>query len=295
MTTQEILKLANSVLHYTLLTVNDTPITLASLLVFLFVFCSLVVGTKLLTRTVELRLLRRFSLDKGSEYAIIRIIRYTLLVLAAVFSFQFIGLSLGGLAVLFGFLSVGIGFGLQNITSNFVAGLILLFEQPVKVGDRVTIGQFEGDIIDINMRATTVQTLDDRTIIVPNSQLVEREITNWSYGNRKVRLRIDVGVSYNSDLDTVLNALQEVARENPDVLDFPQPLVRFVGFGDSSWNLYLAGWIQDSERFYQVQSDLHCAVVRTFRKYGVEIPFPQRDLHFRTPFPQTETSETVSP
>ncbi|MFW5893848.1 MAG: mechanosensitive ion channel family protein [Verrucomicrobiota bacterium] len=294
MTATDIFQLANSVLHYTLITVNNTPITLASLLVFICVFCGLVLAVKLLTRTMEQRLLKRFNLDKGSQYAIIRIIRYALLVLAAVFSFQFIGLSLGGLAVLFGFLSVGIGFGLQNITSNFVAGLILLFERPVKVGDRVTIGQFEGDIIDINMRATTVQTLEDRTIIVPNSQLVEREITNWSYGNLKVRLRIDVGVSYSSDLDTVMTALQEVARENPDILDSPKPLVRFVSFGDSSWNLFIAGWIQNSESYYRVQSDLHCAIVRKFRERGVEIPFPQRDLHFRTAFPQTETNETLS-
>lgn len=292
MSWQDIVGVVNQVFNYKLLTLNDTPITLVSLLVFAVVFGGLAVAVRVATRMIEQRVLTRFTLDTGSQYAISRIIYYVLLVLAIVFSFQFIGLSLGGLAVVFGFLSVGIGFGLQNVTANFVAGLVLLFERPVKVGDRVTVEGFEGDILNINMRASTLQTLDDRTVIVPNSEFVEKVVTNWSHGDRKVRVRVNVGVSYGSDLDTVLDALHSVAKANPEVLDDPDPYVRFIGFGDSSWDLYLACWVRDSDNYYKVLSDLHCSIVREFRARDVEIPFPQHDLHFKTPFAQTETTET---
>jgi small-conductance mechanosensitive channel len=209
------------------------------------------------------------------------------MIVGAFVAFQFVGIDLSGLAVIFGLLSVGIGFGLQNVTSNFVAGLILLFERPIKIGDRVSIGDTEGDITAINMRATTIRSLRNITIIVPNSEFISQQVVNWSHGDPKVRLDVEVGVSYQSDLDMVLQCLEEVARESPDVLKEPAPEVIFLNFGDSSWNMQLRVWLANPYDYYRIRSLLNQAIVRKFRENQVEIPFPQRDLHVRSsiPFP----------
>ncbi len=207
------------------------------------------------------------------------------MITGTIISFRFVGIDLSGLAVIFGLLSVGIGFGLQNVTSNFVAGLILLFERPISVGDRITVGNEEGDVTAINMRSTSIRTLSNITVIIPNSEFVSAHVVNWSHGDPKVRLEIPVGVSYSSDLDTVIKALEEVASEHPEVLKAPKSDVLLRKFGDSSWNMELRAWISDPKRHPVITSELNCAIVRKFRKYGVEIPFPQRDLHVRSPLP----------
>jgi small-conductance mechanosensitive channel len=224
-------------------------------------------------------------MDQGTRFTLLRISHYTIMIIGTLVGFQFVGIDLSGLAVIFGLLSVGIGFGLQNVTSNFISGLILLFERPIRVGDRVTVGDTEGDVLSINMRSTTILSLDNISIIVPNSQFVSSNVVNWSHGDPKIRVSISVGVSYDSDLDLVLRALQEVAKEHPDVLDQPVSDVLFVGFGDSTWNMALRVWIVDPKRHYNVSSELNIAIVRKFRQYGIEIAFPQRDVHFRTPLP----------
>jgi small-conductance mechanosensitive channel len=166
-----------------------------------------------------------------------------------------------------------------------VAGLILLFERPIKVGDRITVGNTEGDVVEINIRSTTILSLNNIAIILPNSEFVSSTVINWTYGDQKIRPEIDVGVSYNSDLDTVVRCLREVAEEQPEVLTNPGPEVLHAGFGDSSWNMRLRAWIGDPKRHPHVRSALNCAIVRKFRENGVEIPFPQRDLHVRPPLP----------
>jgi small-conductance mechanosensitive channel len=216
------------------------------------------------------------------------------MIIGVIFGFQFVGIDLSGLAVIFGLLSVGIGFGLQNITSNFMAGLILLFERPIKVGDRVTVGDTEGDVMAINMRSTTVKSLNNIAIIVPNSDFISSKVINWSHSDLKTRLVVEVGVSYNSDVDKVLQALREVAEENSHVLDRPKPDVLFRSFGDSSWNMAMRVWIANPKQYYKIMSDLNIAIVRKFREYGIEIPFPQRDLHVRSPLPVPFASERNS-
>jgi small-conductance mechanosensitive channel len=171
------------------------------------------------------------------------------------------------------------------VTSNFIAGLILLFERPIKVGDRVTVGHTEGNVIAINMRSTTIRSLNNISIIVPNSEFVSSQVINWSHGDPKVRLVVDVGVSYNSDLDKVIRSLHEVAEESPNVLKHPEPDVLFSSFGDSSWNMKLRVWLENPENYYKILSDINCAIVRKFRENNIEIPFPQRDLHVRSPLP----------
>jgi len=182
-------------------------------------------------------------------------------------------------------LSVGIGFGLQNLTSNFIAGVILLFEQHIKVGDRVTVGDTEGDVAEINIRSTTIHSLNNVAIVVPNSEFISGTVINWSHGDPRTRLENDVGVSYDSDLDTVIRCLTEAAEEHAEVLKHPAPEVLHRGFGDSAWNMRLRAWVDTPQGRIRIQSDIYCAIVKRFREHHVEIPFPQRDLHLRSPLP----------
>jgi small-conductance mechanosensitive channel len=278
-------------LKTTLVTVNQTPITVASLIIFALIVLASVFVTRIFTRMVFDRILKRFHLKDGVRYTLRRLTEYTLHLIGIIIAFQFVGVDLSGLAVIFGLLSVGIGFGLQNVTANFVAGLVLLFERPIKIGDRVTVGDVEGDVEEISMRATRIRTLNNISIIVPNSQFTSSNIVNWSYGDLRVRLDIEVGVSYGSDLDLVLKSLKEIALENPKVLKNPEPDVLLREFGESSWNMRLRLWIDNPQGHHQIRSEINCAIVRKFREKGIEIPFPQRDLHVRSPLPLPLTKE----
>jgi small-conductance mechanosensitive channel len=281
----EFVVLVKRIVQMKLFEINKTPITFVSLLMFVLVIGVFGLLAHFIRRTLLTRLLARLEIEEGTRYNLSRVTQYLVMIIGVIVAFQFINIDLSGLAVIFGLFSVGIGFGLQNITSNFVAGLILLFERPIKVGDRVTVGDTEGDVMEINIRSTTIRSLQNIAIIVPNSEFVSATVINWSHGDTKIRLEIDVGVSYESDLDTVLRALREVAEENQEVLHSPAPEVLHRGFGDSAWNMQLRAWINSPKRYHQVRSALNCAIVRKFRENGVEIPFPQRDLHVRSPLP----------
>jgi potassium efflux system protein len=177
---------------------------------------------------------------------------------------------------------VGIGFGLQAIVNNFVCGLILLFERPIKVGDSIQLGEQWGKIKRIGLRATIVQTLDNAEIVVPNNDLVANQVTNWTLSDRQSRIRLSVGVAYGSDVALVIDTLRASAEENPLVLRVPAPQVVFTGFGESSLDFRLQVWIADVDSRFQVQTEILQEIDRRFRQLGIEIPFPQRDLHLRT-------------
>jgi small-conductance mechanosensitive channel len=291
----QIWELVKEILSFTLFKLGSTPVTLADILMFLAIFVLFLFVSQMLAKLLRNKIFARFDMDEGTLYNLERLLRYTFSFLGAIVAFQIVGINLSSLAVIFGLLSVGIGFGLQNITSNFVSGLILLFERPISIGDRITVGDTEGDVVAINMRSTTIRTLSNITIIVPNSEFVSKQVTNWSYGDRKVRLDIGVGVSYDSDLDTVLRCLEEVADENRKVLKSPAPLVHLNEFGDSSWNMVLRCWIPDPKQHFIIRSALNCAIVRKFRDNGVEIPFPQRDLHVRSSVPLPVSQQEGNP
>jgi small-conductance mechanosensitive channel len=264
---------------YPLFTINQTPITLSSLTFFVFIMGAFWMMNILLRRLLHKQLLKHSKMPVSTQYTLTRIIQYVLLFVGTIIAFQVIGVNLSGLAVIFGFLSVGIGFGLQNLTSNFIAGLMLLFEQHIKVGDRITVGDTEGDVTEINIRSTTIRSLNNIAIVVPNSEFISSTVINWSHGDPKTRLEIEVGVSYNSELDKVLESLLEAANEHPETLSHPAPKAWLMSFGDSAWNMRLLVWVRDPQGRRQVQSDINCAIVKKFRQNGVEIPFPQRDLH----------------
>jgi len=281
----EFIKLVGAVLNHTLFTIKQTPVTLSSILIFLLLLVCFAIIARIIGKVILKRFFARFQIEEGISYSLTRITQYLIMITGAVISFQFIGVDLSGLVVIFGLLSVGIGFGLQNITANFVSGLILLIERPIRVGDRVTVGDTLGDVLEINMRSTTIRTLTNISIIVPNSEFTSSNVINWSHGDPKVRLDLSIGVSYNSDLATVLRCLREVADEDGDVLKQPEPEVNFAGFGSSSWDLELRVWLVSPKRYQIVRSNLNCAIVDKFRANNVEIPFPQRDLHLRTSIP----------
>ena len=232
---------------------------------------------------VKKRVLARTSIDPGLQYAIEVGTGYLVFVLGMVIGLQSVGLNLSSLAFLTGIVGVGVGFGLQNIVNNFVSGLILLVERPVKVGDRVEVGDLIGDIVRIAARSTWVRTNDNVVIIVPNSDFITSRVTNWTANDRRVRIKVPLGVSYSSDPAVVREILLGIARSQPEILDDPGPDVIFHGFGDSSLDFELRVWTEDSLRTPMIlKSNLYYAIFRAFAEHAIEIPFPQRDIHVRS-------------
>ena len=270
-----------SLLNVPLFTLANTSVTLMSLVVFILLLTVFVVGASYLKKILRDQILPRFVQDEGLQYTLARMSQYSVVVIGILISFQFLGVDFTGLAVIFGFLSVGIGFGLQNITSNFISGLIVLFERPISVGDRVVVNGIEGDIEEINIRATKVKTLENISIIVPNSDFVSKDVINYSHGDPTFKLIIEVGVAYDSDLDEVLQALDEVASESSSVMKRRKHDVHLRSFGDSAWNMKLIVWVPNVKNRYTVQNELNQAIVRKFNERGIEIPFPQRDIHIK--------------
>jgi uncharacterized protein YndB with AHSA1/START domain len=189
---------------------------------------------------------------------------------------------LTGIALISGALALGIGFGMQEIASNFVSGLILLFERPIRAGDFVTVGETNGFVRRIRIRATEIETLDNQNVLVPNSELVSGRVTNWVLRDTHGRLLVNVGVAYGSDVDKVRDILEAVGREHPEVItdgSAPAPRALFMGFGDSSLDFELRCRIKHIERRFSIKSDLNFVIDKAFREAGITIPFPQRDLH----------------
>jgi potassium efflux system protein len=224
----------------------------------------------------------RRQLQMGVRISISRLIHYGFVFIGFVVALVTLGFDFRELTIIAGALGVGIGFGLQAIVNNFVCGLILLFERPIKVGDSIQLGEQWGKIKRIGLRATIVQTLDNAEIVVPNNDLVANQVTNWTLSDRQSRIRLSVGVAYGSDVALVIDTLRASAEENPLVLRVPAPQVVFTGFGESSLDFRLQVWIADVDSRFQVQTEILQEIDRRFRQLGIEIPFPQRDLHLRT-------------
>lgn len=230
------------------------------------------------------RLLRDSGLDRSLQYAIAQIVSNIVLIVGIFMVLDNAGIHLGALTVFAGAVGVGVGFGLQNITSNFISGLVILTERPITIGDRVEVAGVAGQVQSIRARSTVIRTNDNITMIVPNTKFIDSPVTNWTYGDPKVRFRLPVGVSYASDMDKVRDALLEVADANDHVLKEPAPTVFLEKFGDSSIDVELVVWSKDmSSRPRRFRSDLNFAIVKKFAETGIEIPFPQRDLNFRGP------------
>jgi small-conductance mechanosensitive channel len=239
------------------------------------------------------RFLVNSGLDRSLQYAVSQIVSNIVLVVGVFIVLDNAGIHLATLAVFAGAVGVGIGFGLQNIASNFISGLVILAERPITIGDRVEVAGVTGQVQQIRARSTVILTNDNITMIVPNTKFIDSPVTNWTYGDPRVRFRVPVGVAYGSDLEKARDALLEVARENPQVLDQPPPTVFLETFGESSINLELVVWSKEmSYRPRRFRSDLNFAIARKLRDAGIEIPSPQRDITFRQGFVRVELTES---
>jgi small-conductance mechanosensitive channel len=227
-------------------------------------------------------ILPRMPLPRGVPAAASKAVHYVILLVGFFLAIGAAGIDLSRFVVVGGALGVGVGFGLQSVVNNFVSGLILLFERPIQVGDRVQVGDLTGDVRHIGIRATVVRTREGSEVIVPNANLVSNEVINWTLSDPRRRINVPVGVAYGTDPERVIDLLVRAARENSDILENPAPTTLFLGFGESSLDFSLRAWTAQSTNYRRVQSELTLAVNAALVEAGIEIPFPQRDLHVRS-------------
>jgi small-conductance mechanosensitive channel len=271
------------VLDYPIFRMGDSRLTLSMLLTLLLLFGVVIVVERLLRRLFFLRLLKKTQLEPPLQFALGRILGYFVLLIGFYIAFEMVGINLSSLAVVAGAVGVGLGFGLQNILNNFVSGLIILAERHISIGDRIEVSGVDGEVVKISLRSTTVLTSDNIAIVVPNSDLIAHAVTNWSYGDHKVRFRVPLGVAYGTDLATLRRLLLQVANDHPHVLKNPPPDVFCTGFGDSAINVELVVWSEQASKGpRKFRSDLWFAMEKILRENQIEIPFPQRDLHLRS-------------
>jgi len=254
----------------------------------LLIFAGIIVFIGWLKRWIDKRWLQHMYLDRGARDAIVTLFGYAGFVIALLVALVMAEVDLTGLALISGALALGIGFGMQEIASNFVSGLVLLFERPIRAGDFVTVGDIQGFVRSIRIRATEIETLDNQNVLVPNSELVSGRVTNWVLRDTYGRVLINVGVAYGSDVEKVRDILERIAREHPEVItdgSAPAPRALFMGFGESSLDFELRIRVKHIERRFSIKSDINFEIDKAFRQAGITIPFPQRDLHIISPTP----------
>ena len=271
-----------SLWHYTV-TVEGVerslPITLADLGVALIILLGMGVLAKRLPAVLEMILLQRFDMSAGSRYTVKTLTNYVIAAVGILLVLNTIGLRWSQLQWLVAALGVGIGFGLQEIVANFISGLIILFERPIRVGDIVTVGDTDGVVTKIRIRATTIRNWDRKELLVPNKEFITGRLLNWSLSDQMIRVAITVGVAYGTDVDRALDLMREAAEEHERVLDDPKPILSFEGFGDNSLTLILRVFLASIDYRLSTITELHKAINRKFAQAGINIAFPQRDVH----------------
>jgi potassium efflux system protein len=258
------------------------PVTLADLLLAVVIAGVTAIASKNLPGLMEIALLQRLTLQPGSRYAINTLLRYVVVTVGTIVVLNIIGWQWSQIQWLVAALSVGLGFGLQEIVANFVSGLVILFERPVRVGDTVTVGQLTGTVSRVRIRATTITDWDRKEIIVPNKSFITEQVINWTLSDPITRIVIPVGISYGSDVQLAHRVMQQTLESLPLVLDEPAPKVYFVGFGESSLDFKLYVHSRELADRLPLMHAVHEEILGALRKNGIEIPFPQRDLHVRS-------------
>jgi small-conductance mechanosensitive channel len=270
-------------------------VTLSLLQIFLLV-ALLVVVFWISSRTKRFlfnRFLVNSGLDRSLQYAIAQIVSNVVLVVGIFVVLENTGINLGALTIFAGAVGVGVGFGLQNIASNFISGLVILAERPITIGDRVEVAGITGQVQQIRARSTVIVTNDNISTIVPNTKFIDSPVTNWTYGDPRVRFRIPVGVAYGTDVEKVKALLIEAAAEDPHSLKDPAPNVFFEGFGESALNFELVVWSSEmSFRPRRYRSDLNFSIERKLREAGIEIPFPQYEVRIKNGVLKTESANS---
>jgi small-conductance mechanosensitive channel len=265
--------------------VGDFRIVPSRILWALLIFGTIVILSSWVRSQLEHNWLKMTSMGQGARDAVVTITGYVMFLIALLAGMSAAGFDFGNIAIIAGALSVGIGFGLQNIVNNFVSGLILLFERPIRKGDWIAVGSTEGYVKDIQIRSTRIETFDRADVIVPNSELISQQVTNWVLSNQYGRAVIPVGVAYGTDTEKVREILLAIAEGNENVVKtgvVPEPVVLFREFGDSSLNFELRVFLNNIDKRLRVISEINFAIDKAFREAGIEIPFPQRDLHVKS-------------
>lgn len=261
-------------------TFGRITVSISSVMVGLIVFIVTVAIARYLSSFVDSRMARRRHIDPGLRYTICRLIRYVVIIVGTLAAVkQAFAVDLTSIAVIFTALSVGIGFGLQYLAADIASGFILLFERPIRVGDRITIGEDEeGDVESINLRTTVITTNARVAIIVPNSRLVSQRVINWSYGDPRARIAIQIGIAADSDIDLVTRTLKDAAAHVQNVLDDPPPRVQFMKFGDYALDFRLLVWTKQPRRHVQIRSDINYRIHRLFKERSIRIPYPTQEF-----------------
>ena len=262
--------------------VGGVSISFADIFWAIAVFIVILAITRLIQRGLQKGPFAHSRLDIGVQNSLTTLLGYAGLVIALIAGVTALGFNLSNLALIAGALSVGIGFGLQSIVNNFVSGLILLFERPIKVGDWIITASGEGTVRKISVRSTEIETFDRSTIIVPNSELISSTVTNWTHRSKLGRIRLPIGVAYNSDPEKVRDILLKVADEHPMVVSYPEPFVVWMDFGASSLDFELRAYLRDISDGLTVRTQLRYAIFGAFKDAGIEIPFPQQDIYVKS-------------
>jgi len=269
------------VLRFKLFTVGGTDVSLLTIIVMaIVVFVSTKIA-KLLKNYFNRAVFPRFKIDSGLQSSLSKLIGYIVITIGIIIALQGMGIRLSALTVFAGVLGVGIGFGMQSITANFVSGIAILFERQIKEGDMVKVGNMIGTVMKIKLRSSIIRTIDNEHLIVPNTEFVNTTVENMSHSDPRLRLHVEVGVAYGTDPYLVREALLEAARLTENILDVPEPDVLFSSFGDSALNFVIRVWVAGPAIQLMVKSQLRYAIVERFRQRGITIPFPQRDVHLR--------------
>ncbi|MGB5690075.1 MAG: mechanosensitive ion channel domain-containing protein [Woeseiaceae bacterium] len=258
------------------------PVTLKDLLFALLIGVVTAIISRNLPGLMEIAVLQRLTLAPGSRYAIKTLVRYVVVTIGTIWVLSIIGWNWSQIQWLVAALSVGLGFGLQEIVANFVSGLVILFERPVRVGDTVTVGQLSGTVSQVRIRATTITDWDRKEIIVPNKAFITEQVINWTLTDPITRIVVNVGISYGSDVELARKVMLETLTSLSNVLDEPEPRVYFTGFGDSSLDFTLHAFLRQLADRLPTIDEIHRSILSALRANGIEIPFPQRDLHIRT-------------
>jgi small-conductance mechanosensitive channel len=261
---------------------GELRLSLGGLLGFALMVWVSLLTSRFVRFALEEDVLSRASLPRGVAFAVSTLARYAILLVGFAMAVLAAGFDLSKLALILGALGVGIGIGLQDVVNNFVSGLILLFERPVQVGDLVNVGEVMGEVRRIGIRSSTVRRFDGAEVVIPNSKLVSESFVNWTLSDRLRRIEIPVGVAYGNEPERVIEILEGVVRARPELLEEPPPLVLFDRFGESSLDFLVRVWTSDLERFRSQQSRLAVDIYRALREAGIQIPFPQRDVHVRS-------------